>query len=727
MGNPRPPPLKKKKKSKPKPAALPRGKHALFALITVCLPLAALGLSEVALRSLGFGGYPPFISEAGRLATGESVCLVEPTAARPYFFANPQRPGFGKQYNFLMPKPANAVRIFLFGESAAQGYPQPRNMAMSSFLQAMLSELWPSRQVEVINMGTTAVASFPIVYQVREALNYDPDLFVFYVGNNEFFGAYGVASINAAGALPPWALRAMRAARGLALVQLLDSFLYAGADQSRQLMERMVGESVIEPGSNLRAAAARNLQANLGTMLAETRSAGVPAIVCTTASNEADMAPIGEDQAGSLAPQDRDEFTRLLRQAAATPPDQSAKGIALLRSAAALAPEHARTRYFLGRALAAGGDTLAAREQFRLAREYDTMPWRPTPDVEEAARTAAEENGALLCDIAAQFRQSGPLGAAGWELLDDHVHLSVAGQAAAARAMVTTMSELDGPLRVDPSLLAGLPDDRSYAEKLGDNPFDRYGVNEILTKLFQVPFMRRSNPEALERLVAANSSALAAMPPPAQAAAREWLTADPHASEMRPLTAMVARATLAAGRNAEAAPLYGIARGQVADFTSWHIEYTYYDIFSRLTSGKPMDESLREQVLGAIEEGDFLLANGRAEKVAGAAPAADPSAQAQAGVSFLNGRLYQLIGKETAAVPYLEFACTELTGSNRASAEQALFAAYINSGRQGQALELAQKAIGEQSPNRPFFEAFLRSVTPAPQSPVPRPKPKKPA
>lgn len=676
------------------------------------------------------GGYPPFIREAGRLATGESVCLVEPTGARPYFFANPERPGFGKQYNFLMPKPKGTVRIFLFGESAAQGYPQPRNMAMSSFLRAMLGDLWPDRVVEVINMGTTAVASFPIIYQVREALRYDPDLFVFYVGNNEFFGAYGVASINAAGALPPWALRAMRAARGLALVQLLDKFLYAGTDQSRQLMERMVGESVIEPGSNLRAAAARNLQANLGTMLAETRSAGVPAVVCTTASNEADMAPIGEDQTGSLAPQDRDNFTRLLRQAAATPPDQAATGIALLRAAAELAPQHARTRYFLGRALAAGGDTQAAREQFRLAREYDTMPWRPTPDVEDAARTAAEENGALLCDIAAQFREAGPLGAAGWELLDDHVHLSVAGQAAAARAMVTTMSGLDGPLRVDPSLLAGLPDDRSYAEKLGDNPFDRYGVNEILTKLFQVPFMRRSNPEALERLVATNSAALAAMPAPAQAAAREWLTADPHASEMRPLTAMVARATLSAGRNAEAAPLYAIARGQVADFTSWHIEYTYYDIFSRLSAGQPMDESLRQQVLGAIRQGDFLLANGKADQVAGAAPAADPAAMAQAGVSFLNGRLYQLIGKESAAVPYLEFARAELTGTNRASAEQALFAAYINSGRQKQALELAQQAIREQSTNRPFFEAFLRSVTPAPQPsrpPAPPPSLKKPA
>ena len=700
---------------------MPRGKHALFALITVCLPLAALGLCEVALRSLGFGGYPPFISEAGRLATGESVCLVEPTAARPYFFANPQRPGFGKQYNFLMPKPANAVRIFLFGESAAQGYPQPRNMAMSSFLQAMLSDLWPSRQVEVINMGTTAVASFPIVYQVREALNYDPDLLVFYVGNNEFFGAYGVASINAAGALPPWALRAMRAARGLALVQLLDSFLYAGADQSRQLMERMVGESVIEPGSNLRAAAARNLQANLSTMLAETRSAGVPAMVCTTASNEADMAPIGEDQSGSLAPQDRDEFTRLLRQAAATPPDQSAKGIALLRSAAALAPEHARTRYFLGRALAAGGDTLAAREQFRLARDYDTMPWRPTTEVEEAARSAAAENGAVLCDIAAQFREAGPLGAAGREMLDDHVHLSVAGQAAAARAIVQSMTLLDNALRIGPTAVSALPDNAAYALRLGDNTYDRYGVNEILIKLFEVPFMRRSNADLLERLVATNQQALTSMPPAAQAAVGQWLTADPHASEMRPLNAMVGRALLAAGDGAEAARLYGIAARQVADFTSWHIEYTYYDIFCHLRSGQPMDDLMRARVENAIQEGDFLLANGKAEAVRGAAPAENIALQAQAGVAFLVGRLYQLIGKESAALPYLQFAHSDLKNDNRASAEQALFAAYLNSGQSKQALDLAAQAIREHSPNRAFFESFQLGVAPpasGPASPV---------
>jgi len=133
-----------------------------------------------------------------------------------------------------------------------------------------------------------------------------------------------------------------------------------------------------------------------------------------------------------------------------------------------------------------------------------------------------------------------------------------------------------------------------------------------------------------------------------------------------------------------------------------------------------MDDSLRRQVVSAIQEGDFLLANGKAEAVRGAAAPADSVAvQAQAGVSFLNGRLYQLIGKETAAVPYLEFAYAGLTGDNRASAEQALFAAYINSGAKKQAVDLAEKAVREQSPNRAFFEAFQHSLVP----PAPRPAP----
>ena len=167
-----------KKKSAPVRAPLSPAKRRLFTAITIALPFLLLGAAEVTLRFFGWGGYPAWIREAGKLASGDTLCLVEPAASKPYFFANPTRPGYAEQTNFVMPKPKNTVRIFLVGESAAKGYPQPRNLAMSSFLQAMLSDAWPEKKVEVINLGTTAVASFPLVYQVRDALRFSPDLFI---------------------------------------------------------------------------------------------------------------------------------------------------------------------------------------------------------------------------------------------------------------------------------------------------------------------------------------------------------------------------------------------------------------------------------------------------------------------------------------------------------------------------------------------------------------------
>ena len=57
------------------------------------------------------------------------------------------------------------------------------------------------------------------------------------------------------------------------------------------------------------------------------------------------------------------------------------------------------------------------------------MPWRPTAAIEQAARAAAARQGAVLCDLAEVFRDRDPAGAPGWDLFDDHVHLSLQGQA----------------------------------------------------------------------------------------------------------------------------------------------------------------------------------------------------------------------------------------------------------------------------------------------------------
>lgn len=672
--------MARKKKSPPADAApLTPGRRLLFTVITVSLPILLIVAAELVLRWFGWGGYPPFFREVGKLPSGAALCLVEPAASKPYFFANPTRPGYAEQTNFLMPKPEDTVRIFLIGESAAKGYPQPRNLSMASFLRAMLSDVWPDKRIEIIDTGTTAVASFPLVYLVRDALQFDPDLFIFYTGNNEFFGAYGTASINAAGSLPPWALRLMRAARGLALVQVLDGWLYGKTDENRTLMEQMIGRTFIPADSTLRESAARNLAANLGTMLDDLKAAGVPAVVCTTASNESGLAPLGEDDTEGLDEDQLKELRRLLGEARlAAERDNHGHAVHLLRQATQLAPRHAQARFLLGKVLAAAGQPELARTAFLEARDLDTMPWRPISLTEQAVRNTALTKGAVLCDVADIFRRETPDGATGWDLLDDHVHLSLAGQARAARSMVGAMANLPAPLQLTPENLERVRDDEDYTRELGANFYDDYRVNHTLRVLFGVPFMKRTNPEAFARFEQACRDAEGEMSPEVLEAAQQWQTFKPHAGGLRPLTGMIARVMLRQNNAKEALPLYELAARQVPDFTSWYLEYVYFALACRLKlDGTLTDEDLAEAA-EAIMQGQFLLAHGFSE-----------SGLTERYV----GRLHQLRGAWAEAVPFLLAARPKMSAEDLVATDQALILSYTKTGRIKEALALADDGI----------------------------------
>ena len=631
---------------------LPPWKRWLFMAITVSIPLLALLLIEGVLRLCGWGGYPAFFRIAGKLPSGESVALVEPAASKPYFFANPTRPGYAEETNFLMPKPAGTVRIFIVGESAAKGYPQPRNLSMQSFLQQMLGDIWPDRRVEVISLGTTAVASFPLVYLVRDAVRYDPDLIVFYVGNNEFFGAYGVASINSFGTMPTWALPWMRAARGLALVQAIEGLVRGKADESRTLMEQMVAKTVIPADSPLRSAAASNLEAHLGRMLDTAAAAGVPTLVCTTASNESGLVPLGE---GTEAAARFAEATRL----------------------------------------AEAGDRVGARGAFLEARDLDTMPWRPITATEEAIRRAAAARGALLCDVAEIFRGLTPTGATGWELLDDHVHLTLRGQAEVARAVVEAMAELPGELRVDSGRSASLPDWHAYAERLGTNEYDDYRVNHTLRTLFGVPFMKRSNAAAHARFDAACRKAEESMTPEVRAAAREWQSMRPHAGGLRPITGMIARVLMREKKVPDAERLYTIARTQVPDYTSWFLEYTYFRLACRESQTGTLTDADRDEAAAAIAQGAFLLRRG----------------YSQTGLTERYvGRLHQLRGEWADAIPYLRAARERLVNEDRVACDQALVISYCKTGDTRSAEALVSDGVLHSGRFAPLYERMRAGI-----------------
>jgi hypothetical protein len=642
---------------------LPAWKRRLFMAITLALPLVALAVAEIVLRLCGWGGYPAFFRIAGRLPSGASVALVEPAATKPYFFANPTRPGYAEETNFLMPKPAGTVRIFIVGESAAKGYPQPRNLSMAAFLQEMLGDAWPEKKVEVISLGTTAVASFPLVELTREAVRYEPDLLVFYVGNNEFFGAYGVASINSFGTLPTWALPWMRAIRGLAVVQAVEGVIRGKADENRSLMEQMVGRTVIPESSSLRVAAARNLETHLGRMLDAARSAGIPTVVCTTASNESGLAPLGG--AGAAA-----------------------------------------ARFAAANQQAAAGDRAAARASFLAARDLDTMPWRPISATEDAIRRAARSRNAIFCDVAEILRGQSSGAATGWDLLDDHVHLSLRGQAEVARAVIGSMAALPEGLRVDAAQAESLPDWKSYAERLGTNEWDDYRVNHTLRVLFGVPFMKRTNLAAFERFETACRETEARMTPAIREEARQWQSFRPHAGGLRPLTGMVARVMLRENKAAEAERLFAIAQRQVPDYTSWYLEYLYFKLACRQRINGRLSSADLDEAGHGIAQGEFLLRRG----------------YSQTGLTERYvGRLHQIRGEWRESIQPLLAARARLSGTDLVACDQALVQAYMETGDVAAARAIIDQGLrgaGRLAPAYKSLEAQLAAPgMPATQNP----------
>lgn len=641
----------------------------MFIALSLVFPLALVLVAEVVLRLWGFGGYPTTFRRVGTLADGSSLVITDNPGPASYFFANRSRPGTLLQSAFVMPKPTGTYRIVLAGESAMKGFPQPKCLSSGAFLEAMLGDAWPDRRVEVINLGTTAVASYPVLGMLTESLDYQPDLVVVYVGNNEFFGAYGVASLHTAGRSPT-GIRLIRGFRWLAVAQAIDSLLAASdATENKTLMEAMMGRASIASDDPLRADAAHNLKEFTGQMVSRCRERGVPVLVCTLPANERDLAPLGEPDVSHLVGAERERLAGLL----------TSEELADALAAVSLAPDHAGAHYRLGLVQSRTGDDAGAAASFQRAVDLDPMPWRPTGSSVAALREAAEHEGGVVCDLQGAFRAASPGGSVGWELMDDHVHPSLQGQDLVARTIVQTLTTVPGPCAVSPEAFRGLASWQEYAMRLGENEFDRFGAAHTMRVLGRVPFFRDTNPRFLDRFQGICGEIESRMTPAVRAATIEWQKPETHrGGEQRPITAMVGR-VLIQGREFERAErLYRAAAGSVSLYSSWNIEYTYFMLVCRERVRGALDESDRTTALEAVRRGEFLLGQGRST-----------TGQAERFV----GRLYQLRREYDKAVPFLLTARERLSGTDLVANDQALVESYLKTNQVEKARGVVQNGI----------------------------------
>ena len=87
---------------------------------------------------------------------------------------------------FLVKKPPGMFRVFVFGGSTTYGQPYGNDGGFPYFLEQELRAFYPDRQIEVINCGVKGFGSSRVLRILEEMVNYEPDLFIVYMGQNEY-------------------------------------------------------------------------------------------------------------------------------------------------------------------------------------------------------------------------------------------------------------------------------------------------------------------------------------------------------------------------------------------------------------------------------------------------------------------------------------------------------------------------------------------------------------
>jgi tetratricopeptide (TPR) repeat protein len=416
---------KAKKVAAPPPASRHKWLFRIAALVII--PLAILAALEAGLRLAGYGHHTGVFD---KVQLGGKDYLLNNEDFGLNFFP-PELCQWILPQKIEAEKPPGTCRIFVFGESAAQGDPEPA-FGASRYLEALLRDRYPGTRFEVVNLGMVAISSHVVLPIARDCIDDQGDLWIIYMGNNEMIGPYGASSVFGAKALP-WPLaRLSIALQRTHLGQLVT-------DLSRRMnkknahpvwggMEMFLGNE-LAPDDPAREVVYKNYQRNLQDIIGAARQADAHILLSTVAVNLKDCPPFASVLSKSLGQPDRDKFNQLLTSGRTAQTNSDWKTAAAdYDQAVALDSTMAEAQFREGQCLWQLNDLTNAARHFQSACDDDALDFRADSRINGMIRDTAQQMAGpdlALCDAAASLPEPGAI--AGSETFYEHVHLNFDG------------------------------------------------------------------------------------------------------------------------------------------------------------------------------------------------------------------------------------------------------------------------------------------------------------
>jgi tetratricopeptide (TPR) repeat protein len=477
----------------PPPSAASGTRLWVFRLVALLVAPLLLVLLEVGLR-LAHYGYPTgFYVEAA----GAEINMTNYRFGWRFF---PPSIARSPEPHLLSARAPGTIRIFVLGESAAQGVPNPR-FNFGRILEVMLRDRYPGVRFEVVNSAMTAINSHVVLEIARDCAEQRPSVFLVYMGNNEVVGPYGPGTV-----FQRWSpsLRLIRAGlrfKATRTGQLFDRTI-------RSLRPEKVAETWQGMGMFMNNAVAaddprllptyENFTQNLRDICSIARRAGAPVVLSTIAVNLRGCPPFASRHRADLRTDELHVWESIYRAGVELEQDQRwPEALAKYESAARLDDRFAELQFRMGDCLAALGRLQEARERLLAARDLDVLRFRADRKIDGAIRRVAAERAAdavYLVDAEESLAASDsePGGIPGNDVFFDHVHFTFEGNYLLARGVLDHVERALPHLRALRNSSPVLSREEC-AHALPMTPWDEYqSVVQMLATVSRAPFSNQS-------------------------------------------------------------------------------------------------------------------------------------------------------------------------------------------------------------------------------------------
>ena len=423
-------------------------KNILFTLLAVLLPLLFLAALELLLRLFNYGGDLRLVRTVE--IYGKKYYQLNSQVGRRYFRSKYLAVPEMFPEVFAYDKPDSLVRIFVLGGSTTAGFPFEMNARFTSLMEARLNRLFRGRyEFEVINVGMSAINSFSVLDFMDELVRYKPDVFLIYMGHNEFYGALGVGSTESLGKNRALILLDLKLSR-FRVFRLLRDALFGlrrifsrhplSKKEQATLMENVVRNRRIPFRSEEYELAKRFYRENLREIIRKAKRSGAKVLVSSLVCNLKDRPPFIADFSAGTPPEVRQRWEKYVREGdrllAAGDFLPAAQRFFL---ATRLDDNHAAAYFHLGRSWQGAARYDSARTAYRAAADRDELRFRASS---EWNQVIAEEAGAFHCPVVpmeAAFAAASPHGITGKELIFEHLHPNFRGYCLMAQTFLEAL------------------------------------------------------------------------------------------------------------------------------------------------------------------------------------------------------------------------------------------------------------------------------------------------